>query len=514
MSRARAVQLAWLALLVTLLVPVWWGADFSASWDVDAIAPGSVLKAMVARFGFAWHSSYGPVPYYLTAAAYVPLLTAMKLAGELGRPSPVYPWGFAHPGASMLALVLTARFVTLLLALGVAWLASRDARRCGDGDRVAWVPVLLLGSAVFAYYARTSNVDLHTLFWLWLAFHLVEDPEARTRRLAFGAAAATIAVCCKEQVAPLSVVAIAWAMLRAWSSRGHGGAGVRSALGVALVSVVAYALVWRLPFGFPGWLGHHRFIFTDARYARTYPLTPTGLVALVARIAQLLPLALGTATLALTALAILLRVSWRGLGARAIGCALYLGVFIVPIGYVYPRFLLPLLLPALPLSLRAIGAVAVRLRGRPAPARALAVVVVGLTLFGGPALSVAMLTDPRLAAERWVRAHLTPGEQLELTGSPHFQSRAPAGARVIWTRAESLRVSPRGPRGDLVLASSLTVHDFLRDSTVRRSYWDSLVAGPPNGRYRKVVTFHGPPALRCVNGLPVAPTISVFERVH
>jgi hypothetical protein len=512
-SAAGTARWAWLALILTLLVPVWWGADISSSWDVDNIAPGSVLKGMVARFGPGWYSSYGPLPYYVTAAAYLPLVAVMKLSGELGHPSPVYPWGFAHPEASALALVVTARLVTLLLALGVAWLASRDVRRSGEGGRAAWVPVLLLGSAVFAYYARTSNVDLHGLFWLWLGFHLIEEPGARPARLALGAAAATLAMCCKEQLAPISAVAMLWAMWRASVPRA-GGRSVGPALLVALVAAATYALAWRLPFGLPGWTDHNRFILTEARYARSYPLTPAGVGALGARCAQLLPLVLGPALLVLTVAALALRVSWRGLGARATGLALYLATFVGSIGYVYPRFLLPLLLVAVPLSVRAIGAIEARLQPRPALARSLAALVLALALAGGPALSVSMLFDPRLAAERWLREHLALDERLELTGNPHFQVRASPGMRVIWTRVDSLRVRPRGPVGDVVMTSSITDYQFERDSTARLCYWDPLHAGPPLGRYHETAVFRNRAPTRWMSGLPVAPTIRVFERTE
>src|SRR5437016_141849 len=129
----RPAWWAWIGLAVVLAVPIWWGVDPRYSWDVDHIAPGSVLKAIAARFGPHWFSSYGPVPYFVTAIGMVPPLVLFRLTGELGSPAALYPWGFRHPQWSIGALVIAARLVTLVLALGTAWLAARAVRRLAPG---------------------------------------------------------------------------------------------------------------------------------------------------------------------------------------------------------------------------------------------------------------------------------------------------------------------------------------------------------------------------------------------
>src|SRR6185503_11276972 len=117
---SRAEPLAWVALIVVLVLGIGWGVDAQYPWDVDNIAPGSVLKGMAARFGPGWYSSYGPLPYYVTALFELPVLVMAKLTGQLGQPSSVYPWGFAHPDLWMGALVVVARAVSLGMALGLA----------------------------------------------------------------------------------------------------------------------------------------------------------------------------------------------------------------------------------------------------------------------------------------------------------------------------------------------------------------------------------------------------------
>jgi hypothetical protein len=499
-----------IALALCLLVPITWGIAPQSPWDVDNIAPGQVLKAMAQHFGPTWSSSYGPVPYLLTALVYAPLLLFFRAIGELGSPSGVYPWGFANPGFSVAALSIAARLVTFFLAIQLVLAAARR-ESSQPSPAPAWaIPLLALGSPTFCYYARTSNVDIHYLFWLWIAFHLIETPAASVRRLAAGAACAALAVCCKEQAAPFAVVACCAALVRAYGRGRPATVSLRSAAFVAAAPVLAYVIAWGLPFHAPGWLAHHHFIFEQAKYPRTYPLTPRGVFDLALNVLRILPVTFGPLLLAAIATAVVLRSSWRGLEVRALACAIYLVAFIATIGYVYPRFLLPLLLLLLPLGARGLRDLAVRFRAAPARAWLTGVATV-LALAGGPALSVAMLTDPRLALERWLHAHARPDARIEIAGNPAFQARVAPGANAEHVRADSIAAAPRGPRGDLVLLSSGDWYTFRRDSVVRALWWDSLHVAPPSGRYREI-TFRPGAAARFVRGLPVAPIVSVFVR--
>jgi hypothetical protein len=510
-----SARLARAALLVVLVVPVWWGIHASAPWDVDHIAPGSVLKALAARFGPGWSSSYGPVPYELTALVYAPLLALMRLAHELGRPTGTYPWGFVHPDAAVAVLVVAARLVNLALALGVAALAAREAvPRAGEAGRApaAWgwlVPLLLIGSPVFVYYARTSNVDLGSLFWVWLAFALAETRTPSAARWAGAGAAAAFAVCTKEQVAPLVVAAGLTACVRAW--RGDAAGALRGPRAAALVvagAVVAYALAWELPLNLSGWLTHHRFLFETARYPRTFAATLTGFAALGARALALSPAAFGWPVLLGVPVALLTRPSLRGLGPRAAGAALYLVLFIGSVGYVYPRFLLPLLVLVLPVAARGLAEAVERwgARGR----AVLTGLVVAAALAGGPVLDVVMLRDPRLAAESWLAREAPAGALVEIAGNPHFQARVPQGLGRLVTTPDSLRERPRGPRGDIVLVSSIDAYEFQREP-LRSVYADSL---RPGGPYRLARVERPPRLAALLHGLTVAPEVEVYVRAR
>jgi len=504
-ARGPGGSWAWLALALTLAIPIGWGAAPQYPWDIDNIAPGSVLRGMSRHFAPGWASSYGPVPYLVTAIAYAPTLAVMRIVGEFGQPAPDYPWGFAHPERSLGFLVVLARLVTAAFALGLVVLAAR-ARQVRHDAPPGWVvPLLVLGSPLFCYYARTSNVDMHYLFWLWLGFEMLERRQSSPGSLALAAAAAALAVCSKEQSAPLALVIGVGALVRAWKTASH-GSGPRDTLLVALAGLLVYALVWGLPFNLSGWRAHHQFIFTEARYPRAFPLTPSGLAGLIARLVSQLPVTLGPLLTAALVAAVLLRTSVRGLAPRALGCALYLGSFLLSVGYVYPRFLLPLLLLAIPIGARALADAA---RATHAASVFTPAVALALALLGGPALSLAMSTDPRLAVERWMRERVPAGAAIEIAGNPHYQARVPYSRTVLRADVDSLARAPRGPRGDVVLFSTLDAYTFERDSLVRRAFLDSLQSA--DGAFVPV-RFRSNALARLVRGLPVAPNVTAYVR--
>lgn len=498
----RQDLLTLILLIIVLLVPIHWGLDPKWSWDVDNTSPGSVLRAIAARFSPTWSSSYGPVAYMTQAIPMVPLLVWFKVSGELGVPSAEPPWGFAHPESSIAALTLAGRGVSVLLAVLIVWLALREIRRTSASGQAWLAPVLFAGSASFVYYARTTNVDIHYLFWLGLAFHLAERAERLRGLFAVGLCAA-LAVCTKEQAAPLALVAVllaSWRGLRGMPSGLTGG--VRAAATPIAAAIIGYVALWRLPWGIPGWVEHHRFIFADARYERTFDVTVSGFLQLAEHTLRVAPLALGFPVVAGLGLVLATRVSWRGLEARAIGCALYLVMFIGAVGYVYPRFLLPLLLLFVPLTIRAVGTLRLPF------ARAATVMLCVLALAGGPVVAWLQCVDPRLALERWLAPRIAAGADVELAGNPHFQARVPGG-RFRQVKPAALRRSPQSPTARIVLHSSIDRAFFERDPVVD-AMWGAVLRD--TSLYEPEVAFIPPPIARLMHGLPVAPWVTASVR--
>ncbi len=499
---SRARTLAQLASWIVLLAPLAWGAHQPNSWDVDNIAPGSVLKGLSQHFGPQWYSSYGPLPYYLVALVYLPFLALFRFTGELGAPSATYPWGFSHPDVSVFLLVVLARLVTFALAMWSIVQVEREPHT--DGARRPWLaPLAFTGSAAFCYYARTSNVDLFYVAWLFVAFHLAESASTRAG-LAAAAAAAVCAVCSKEQAAPFAAAAIGLAL---WRARSLPGSALRHVLAVCAAAGLTYALLWKLPLHFDGWRSHHDFVFHVARYPRTYPLTPDGLAQMARRFVELMPVAFGWPALLGLALVFVVRPKLSGLGARAVGSALYLAGFLAPIGYIYPRFLLPLLVLVVPLALRGWEGAFARWGRIGAVRAALAVALVAAWVPGGPDLARVQLADTRVRVESWLR-RLPPGTSFEIAGNPRFQARPPKGTPIEIVSPEDLSKAPRAPRRDVVLISSVDGGFFYKDPVVKAAWCDSLA---DSTRWRRSIAWPDQ-GFGSARGLIVSPIVTAYVR--
>lgn len=499
------------ALLVVLLTPIWWGADPTYPWDSDNIAPGSVLKGLAARFAPGWYSVYGPLPYYLVATAYVPFLAILKLTGELGTPSSAWPFGFRHPDLAVLLLVVVARLVTVLTALGSAWVAMSHATRSGI-ERGRWLtPLLLLGSIEFIHRGRTTNVDSYFLFFLWLAITIAESRPRSLRSLSVASSAAAFAVCCKEQAAPMSAAIIAGAAW--WAFRFGDGALLRRLarpVVVGLAALAAYAAAWMLPFNVSGWRAHHEFLFRDALGSRRYELSPSGVIAQLGDSLQWAPLAWGYPILLGLLLAVILRPKLPDLRFRLFCVLAYLAGFLVKIGYTFPRFLLPLLVLLVPIAVAGWDQAFERVRERRVPRAMLAAVLGVLLLTGGPTLAWLQWTDSRLPAERWIREHARPGSLIELTGNGHLNVRVPREHRVVRTTEKILKGGLRGPVGDVVVITSIDTLLLQRDPRIRSAWWDVVHA--PTGPYVLERHFPVPALAKLVDGIWVAPEITVWSR--
>ena len=99
---------------------------------------------------------------------------------------------------------------------------------------------------------------------------------------------------------------------------------------------------------------------------------------------------------------------------------------------------------------------------------------------------------------------------IEVAGNPQLQARIPHDRTLLHTTEESIAIDPHGPRGDVVLVSSLDGFYFQRDPLVRESWWDPLNAAS-GASYRPIVFTPGP-LERLVNGLPVSPEVTIYVR--
>lgn len=493
-------RLCWLIILLVLLVPIWWGADGKDPWDLDGIAPGPTLKAISTGFGPGWDAQHGPLQYppasyYLIALTYVPTLALFKTTGELGSPSGTYPWGFSHPELSMGLLVILGRLVAVLAAIVIIRLAIADLRSRGIRCPSVIVGLLLIGSPVFVYYARTSNVDVHYMLWLWLGFVLVEHRPATLKRLAWAGSAAALAICTKEQCAPIAATILGAAVASAWRLQMAGKAsGWRRALIPLLAAGVTYGIIWVLPLNQAAWRHHYDYLFHIARYPRDFAATPAGFASFAARLVGYFPAVLGWPAILGVISGLILSVRVRGLGLRWLALGLYFVFFLGSIGYVYSRFLLPALLVVVPTGCAGIGRALDLLSRRPAR-RTVSIALLAMSvLAGGPWLGLTMLTDPRYRAETWMKESLAPGTTVLLAGNPMFLPRVPRSMRVVYLKDRQGGIQGGDlPVDSVLLRSNLSPTDEDRNWEIARSF----------------------PAPSFANrfGLTIAPRIDVYRHV-
>jgi hypothetical protein len=208
-----------------------------------------------------------------------------------------------------------------------------------------------------------------------------------------------------------------------------------------------------------------------------------------------------------------LRASWRGLGLRTLCTAVFLVGFIGRVGYLFPRFLLPALVLAVPLAARGIMASLRVLRERRGLARGLVAGVALASITGTPLLTGLMLADPRLPAERWLEQNVPSGSTVEVAGNGHINLRVPHRFRLVRVTAKTLLAAPRAPIGDFVVIGTIDTMLLRRFPQVRTLWWDAVHEPPPTGRYRRVAYFRRPALAELTRPMWICPGAMIYQRV-
>jgi hypothetical protein len=533
-----------------------WGLPHTVDWAVDSIAPHRVLEAAGRGFSGGWWDRYPPLQFALLAALYAPALAALRASGgwpageqaaEL-QPAAAYGW-----------LILIARLVGVAMAAGAVLAVWRLARRL-FGDGAAFFSGLMVAvNLPFAYYAHTANVDVPYLFWAALGLDRFSAAVERgaLRDYVLFALFAALAACTKDQALALFVLAplpLLHARMREAAGTGsalvpHRPSAVRRPsaarllldrrnVAAAAVAGVTFAVVQNLTFNAAGFAARVRYLTGpgSARF-REHASTPGGHAALAADTAGQLAGAIGWPLLAVCAVGAALsalRSARRTLPLLLLAAG-YALAFLHVIGYVEPRFVLPI---AIVLSIPGGKLLAdawsvARHAGWRRRAIALAVRAAVVAAFVPPALAVArldllMLRDSRYAAERWLARNAAPGALVETLAPPPFVEtrypRFPSGVRVRSSRPAGGTAwlpwssdPPRIPNAwsgpgdpDLIVLSGDWYEGLRRRGRGRGA---ALLRDLFEGRagYAEAARFD-PPAPR-VPGLPVAWRVVIFRRV-
>lgn len=413
---------------------VWWGWPGGA-WAPDELQLADLFDGIAQRFSNGWFHRYPPFHFYVLTAFDAPFFVADRLHLFDRTASNVRDWMF-----------LLNRLLSVVMGVGVVAAIGALAREVA-GQRYAWTAALCGALFMpFVYYAKTTNLDVPCLFWTSLAFVFFARAGSRgdwRDGARFGVTAA-LAIATKDQVAALFVLPVAALIYRVVRGRVAGRTMVAAGSAAMITLVVAYNLIFnaagvvdriaRLQ-AVVGPGGGHAF--------RMFPPTLAGQWALATATAKQGLLMLGAGG-----------VLFVGCGAGAIargiaprlpgwfalaGASYYLGL-IVPIGFIYDRFLLPLLpLAAIPAGIGLHGLLDV---SGPSVLRRFArvvAVVFGIALaWRAVSVDAMLITDSRLGAERWLRTNTAVTDLVATIGEPqylprflvHHQSIAPDVAAV------------------------------------------------------------------------------------
>lgn len=209
-------------------VGIGWGLPASDAWDNDGVAPRDFLPGLAETFTPGHYYTYPPLHLALLSVLSLPeLVIAIAKAGSLSIQA-VMPVILGTP--YMTAMALTARFMTLLMSLGIIITLALIASELVTPARRPLVMTLTAAFATvnrsFTYYAHMSNLDVPYLFWALLATLMLVRTIARNepRRLRYVALFGALAISTKDQAyamflvgAPLSLLTWGWLDRRARS---------------------------------------------------------------------------------------------------------------------------------------------------------------------------------------------------------------------------------------------------------------------------------------------------------
>ncbi|HEY2011505.1 MAG TPA: hypothetical protein VGH23_21125 [Rhizomicrobium sp.] len=452
------------------LAGLFWGLPSADGWDDDGYAPRNFLTALALTWKPGAYFTYPPLQALLLALPALPVAGwALAHAPSLSQHDVIA--AITQP-ATMTYFAVLGRLVSLAMSLGIIWSVGEMARLVAPGalgevhsDSV-WTTAQsksragLLAAIACAlnfgltYYGQVSNLDVPYLFWACLALlwcmRAVMDHEAR--RFWPAALFAAAAVATKDQAYALFLLSLPLFLLF-WFAADPWPRAQRRQIALVLLPAAAVSLLLLLlvdgvitnPSGFL-----HRVAFLTGSASQDYAEYlhgPSGWLALLGDMGSYYAQGYGLAAMTLAVLGVAQHISRSRGNARIAGLLPLLAIisFTVCFNFAALRSDDRFLLPQAVLSCVYIG-IAAEVLAFPARAwmrligRGALLLVALAALHQAVAINAAMLFDPRYDAERWMAAHVKPGDVIETYGQNCFLPRFPQGSRVIRVGQGSLKV--------------------------------------------------------------------------
>lgn len=462
----RRTALALCAAAVMLAIGITWGLP-GPSWALDEVDAASVRKAVAERFANGWFDKYPPLHFGLLAVSAAPVLAAER-------------WNVLADGVNAdYILMVQFRLVSLVMAVGCLALVGVLSDRLSN-PAPRWLAVLCAAGVLpFVYYGKTANLEVPYAFWLLASFVLLLDAHRHGRLrdfVGFGIASA-LAVTTKDQAYGFYLLP---GLYLVWVTR-----NMRFVVLGAFAALLTFLLVYNVPLNSAGLSSHVSELLgpASANY-RMFPFSPAGQLPLAAATAACLLFGAGVAGSALIV---------AGLSGRdapvstpiVLGVASYYLTFIVPAGYVYDRFLMPVLLLAAPVAACGAWRLATRWSGA-AAGRLLATVLVLATLWRAGSVDLVMLRDARYAAEAWLETHVPAGATVGFAGLTVYLPRLEPYDEIVVTPTVDATLVVRP---DFIVVNTEWMQRFAPGSP-RRLWLQWLESGA--GPYRQVFRHKDP----------------------
>ncbi len=173
-----------LAIGLALYVPgLNWGLPATVSWSQDTIAGMRTIGPME-QWPEVWRGRYPPGHYMILRAVYQPTLSRWDASGERFVDPVSGNRVLAPPHREKIGeLFLLARLVSLVMALAAVigvWASARELIRDELGTAIA--AIAFMSGAGFTYFARLGNVDAPSICWFaWSLFFYAR--ALRSRRM-------------------------------------------------------------------------------------------------------------------------------------------------------------------------------------------------------------------------------------------------------------------------------------------------------------------------------------------
>jgi len=471
LPRARLlVGVAALAFALNV-VGIRWGLPHpTADWATDGLSPLAPLASTWHLLhGGRWWCKYPAFHLLLLTLVQAPYVLWLKLHGEIGTISTVYPYGLLHPLEALGRLALLARLVSAVMGVAAVVFTALTAAELFGRRAAVLAALVFLCCPVTVYYAHTTNVDIPYLCWatagLWLAVRIARGESSIRTHVLLGAAAA-LAIATKDQAYACFALLPLPLLWRRWQA---GRLLDKGALAALASFVVVYPIATLLPLDPAGYLAHARLVVGPQMPYEGVPLSGASVVRVTLQTINGTARTLGF-PFALACMAGLLLVAFRRTRGAEMPLAMavsYYLTFLIPILYVVPRYLLPVVAGLAPFGGLGLAA----LWGEPGAPRAWARrAVVGLVLVTGVARGASMdlrlLTDARYRAEPWLAAH---AGVIGTDADPsHLPRLAPTRPVVRVTLAPDGLHYPGAEPPDLIVLSSARYRHYTASRPERR----------------------------------------------